>query len=283
MAWFQLLLASTCLRTIYSSSFQEIHFSRERGVLHSASEPGVMCRGRPCSVAACASACAKNDLCSVFSHSPTKGACVMTGDVTGTADLSWNTYYKLAEGDTLPNNQSVNTSGEDGNAPNNQSTNGTVEGGNPPYNQSTNGTAEGGNPSNKQPINGTEEGGNPPYNQSTNATGECPLVLGYAVYGYHVPSLCLKYVAQSLDYVAADNQCMADDERQKFEVWVGADDMDVEGEHYWNDGTPLFLNDSLWGNPAGGVTFDCTAADAKWKFEDYPCSSLKPFVCQYGF
>ncbi|KAK7491189.1 hypothetical protein BaRGS_00017626, partial [Batillaria attramentaria] len=137
MAWIQLIVASVCLRTVYPNPYQETHFNRDAGFLHNSAEPEVTCPGRPCSVAACASVCAKNTSCMVFSHSPTKGTCVMAADVTSVADPSWNTYYKQ----------------------------------------------------------------------------DCPLTSGYAVYGDHLPNLCLKYVAEPYNYVTADNYCMTDGAR----------------------------------------------------------------------
>ncbi|KAK7491187.1 hypothetical protein BaRGS_00017624 [Batillaria attramentaria] len=121
--------------------------------------------------------------------------------------------------------------------------------------------------------------------------------MGYQYKTLFQSRLCLRFVSLKLNHSDADDYCKANGARlvraktqdvinvvtegQGDFVWVGADDIAVEAEHHWNDGTPLLLNDTLWGTDEGVRSDEeCVAVNPSKELADLQCSREHPFVCQ---
>ncbi|XP_025091642.1 C-type lectin domain family 4 member F-like [Pomacea canaliculata] len=96
--------------------------------------------------------------------------------------------------------------------------------------------------------------------------GECLLKTGYVWY----QRTCLKLSTRQVDYVTAKVNCEADgahlydikspvldEERVRFaikqsglsrdiDIWLGGNDLEIEGDYRWSDGTPLSSSFKLW-------------------------------------
>ncbi|PVD31935.1 hypothetical protein C0Q70_07361 [Pomacea canaliculata] len=100
----------------------------------------------------------------------------------------------------------------------------------------------------------------------TGLSGECLLKTGYVWY----QRTCLKLSTRQVDYVTAKVNCEADgahlydikspvldEERVRFaikqsglsrdiDIWLGGNDLEIEGDYRWSDGTPLSSSFKLW-------------------------------------
>ncbi|PVD31929.1 hypothetical protein C0Q70_07355 [Pomacea canaliculata] len=111
-------------------------------------------------------------------------------------------------------------------------------------------------------------------NKSLEAIPQCLLKAGYMWY----LGTCLKLSTKEVNYVTAKVNCQADgahlydikspvldEERVRFAVkqaglslsihiWLGGNDLEVEGDYRWSDGTPLSSSSKLWatGQPDDG-------------------------------
>ncbi|KAK7491181.1 hypothetical protein BaRGS_00017618 [Batillaria attramentaria] len=133
---------------------------------------------------------------------------------------------------------------------------------------------------------------------------DCPADKGYTEYGSRYPPLCLKLVTEPRVYQDADSYCRQDgaklarvktmdvyniakqimiDANCPDKVLIGANDIDVEQAFYWNDGTPLLLNDPMWYSASEGrnADEDCVAIKTAKTFVDCPCDIPLWFMCQY--
>ena len=67
-------------------------------------------------------------------------------------------------------------------------------------------------------------------------------------------------------------------------MWIGANDVVVEGYYEWEDGSEMLFRDNMnyWNGGLFGHTENCLAlklADRQW--HDYSCDRELPFICQY--
>ncbi|PVD31930.1 hypothetical protein C0Q70_07356 [Pomacea canaliculata] len=136
---------------------------------------------------------------------------------------------------------------------------------------------------------------------------KCPLKAGYMWY----LETCFKFLTRHKNYVTAKADCEADgahlydvnspdldEERVRFaikqeglplyiDIWLGGNDLEVEGDYRWSDGTPLSSSSKLWDtgqpNDADGGQ-DCIVlhvTDLQFVLYDYRCSSHLRYLCQY--
>ena len=74
------------------------------------------------------------------------------------------------------------------------------------------------------------------------------------------------------------------------QYWVGADDLQDEGQFLWTDGSALASDDPVWvdGEPSGGSEEGCVEiltdpaepATRLRRLNDFPCSITQDFICQ---
>ncbi|PVD31845.1 hypothetical protein C0Q70_07264 [Pomacea canaliculata] len=138
--------------------------------------------------------------------------------------------------------------------------------------------------------------------------GGCPVDKGYELYD----NRCLKLYTESQDYQTARARCEADGAHlfhfksrdqdspalvhlltTRGEVlqgishglWVGATDIEVEGQFVWSDGTSVPTNTGLWGDTQPDNYLnneDCADVGISngIMLNDLPCSSKLKYVCQ---
>ncbi|XP_025091665.1 collectin-10-like [Pomacea canaliculata] len=136
---------------------------------------------------------------------------------------------------------------------------------------------------------------------------QCLLKAGYMWY----LGTCLKLSTKEVNYVTAKVNCQADgahlydikspvldEERVRFAVkqaglslsihiWLGGNDLEVEGDYRWSDGTPLSSSSKLWatGQPDDGDGGqDCIflyVTYLKFVLYDDGCSFHMHYLCQY--
>ncbi|KAK7499195.1 hypothetical protein BaRGS_00009455 [Batillaria attramentaria] len=141
--------------------------------------------------------------------------------------------------------------------------------------------------------------------QPTLTRGVCPGNMGYAIFGRHQPPLCVKYMSDRMLYTEAERHCQADgghlvhvktldvwntlnrfliSRRSESEsnVWVGANDRRVDGQHVWTDGTSLARGDPVWDPDSQGDSphEDCVVMAAYIRLMEAYCASRNRFFCQ---
>ncbi|XP_070553643.1 perlucin-like protein [Ptychodera flava] len=82
---------------------------------------------------------------------------------------------------------------------------------------------------------------------------------------------------------AEENLFLKQYTRNTYQIWIGLDDIDVEGTFEWNDGSAVKYTNWENGQPdnAGNVE-DCAHlwADHDGKWNDLPCTNRAGFVCE---
>ncbi|KAK7499597.1 hypothetical protein BaRGS_00009249 [Batillaria attramentaria] len=138
--------------------------------------------------------------------------------------------------------------------------------------------------------------------------GTCPLWDDYKLVG----GRCVKLFTDPLGYVESRERCSADeahlyhfktrleDEQpfldllavygfpplpyNKIALWVGADDLQSEGNFVWSDGTPLANSADVWGVGEPNNYYqneDCVVYwIGSYLLNDFPCTRETLFVCQ---
>ncbi|XP_025089332.1 alpha-N-acetylgalactosamine-specific lectin-like isoform X2 [Pomacea canaliculata] len=137
--------------------------------------------------------------------------------------------------------------------------------------------------------------------------GGCPVERGYVLYNNH----CLKLYSVKRDYQTARARCQTDgahllDFKSREQdgpallylldtmghvlqgitagLWVGANDIKVEGRFFWSDGTILTKDNGLWesGQPDDWQNEDCVEVLFRNTvlLNDFTCTSKLGFVCQ---
>ncbi|PVD31852.1 hypothetical protein C0Q70_07271 [Pomacea canaliculata] len=142
---------------------------------------------------------------------------------------------------------------------------------------------------------------------SETGDGGCPVERGYVLYDNH----CLKMYPVKQDYQTANMRCQTDgahlfDLKSRVHdvpafaylldtmgkvlqdipagVWIGANDIEVEGHFLWSDRSPLFKETGLWGTgqPDNRNNEDCVQVffSSGIAFNDLPCTWKQEYICQ---
>ncbi|XP_025089334.1 brevican core protein-like [Pomacea canaliculata] len=137
--------------------------------------------------------------------------------------------------------------------------------------------------------------------------GGCPVEKGYVLHDNH----CLKLYPVKQDYQTANMRCRNDGahlfdlksreadvpaftylldtmgkvlQDMPVGLWIGANDIEVEGQFLWSDRSPLLRETGLWGpgEPNNSKNEDCVEV-VFWNgivLNDVPCTWKQEYICQ---
>ncbi|XP_025089337.1 C-type lectin mannose-binding isoform-like [Pomacea canaliculata] len=135
--------------------------------------------------------------------------------------------------------------------------------------------------------------------------GGCPVERNYVLFN----DSCLKMYSVKQDYQTATMRCQTDgahlfhlksrvqdvpalvyllDTMGKVlydtpdGLWIGVNDIEVEGQFLWSDRSPLLRENGLWapGEPNNSNNEDCVVVSNGIVFNDLPCTRKQEYICQ---